>query len=84
MDRHTKYNYVHGKRGGEGEIYGRSNMETYTTMCKVDSQREFSVWLREPEQGLRSAWKSGMGREVEGRFMREGICAYLWLINVEV
>ena len=49
MDRHTKYNYVHGKRGGEGEIYGRSNMETYTTMCKVDSKREFAVWLR---QGL--------------------------------
>ena len=24
--------------GGEGEMYGRSNMETYIAMCKIDSQ----------------------------------------------
>ena len=30
-------------------MYRKSNMETYTTMCKVDSKREFAVWLR---QGL--------------------------------
>ena len=36
-----------GERGGEGEIYGESNMETYITVCKIDSQWEFSVWLRE-------------------------------------
>ena len=23
-----------GERGGEGEIYGKSNMETYITICK--------------------------------------------------
>ena len=23
---------------GEGEMYGESNMETYITMCKIDSQ----------------------------------------------
>ena len=38
--------------GGEGEIYGKSNMETYITMCKIDSQREFAVWLRKLNQGL--------------------------------
>ena len=27
-------------------MYGKSNMETYITMCKLDSQREFCVWLR--------------------------------------
>ena len=59
-------------------------METYTTMCKVDSQREFAVWLGEPEQELWSAWRGGIGREVGGRFKREGICTYLWLIHVEV
>ena len=32
-----------GKRGGEGEMYGKSNMETYITICKVDSQGEFAV-----------------------------------------
>ena len=28
----------HGEKGGEGEMYGESNMETYITMCKIDSQ----------------------------------------------
>ena len=32
-------------RGGEGEMYGKSNMETYITICKIDSQWEFAVWL---------------------------------------
>ena len=27
-------------------MYGKSNMETYITICKIDSQWEFSVWLR--------------------------------------
>ena len=26
-------------------MYGESNMETYITICKIDSQREFAVWL---------------------------------------
>ena len=29
--------------GGEGEMYGDSNMETYITICKRDSQWEFAV-----------------------------------------
>ena len=29
-----------------------SNMETYTAICKIDSQWEFSIWLRELKQGL--------------------------------
>ena len=28
---------------GEGEMYGKSNMETYGTICKIDSQWEFAV-----------------------------------------
>ena len=27
----------------EGEMYGESNMETYDTICKIDSQWEFDV-----------------------------------------
>ena len=27
-------------------------METYITVCKIDSQWEFAVWLRKPKQGL--------------------------------
>ena len=26
-------------------MYGKSNMETYITICKIDSQQEFAVWL---------------------------------------
>ena len=31
-NRHREYNYGHGERGGEGEMYGKSNMETYITI----------------------------------------------------
>ena len=33
-------------------MYGKSNMETYITICKIDSQWEFTVWLRKLKQGL--------------------------------
>ena len=33
-------------------MYGESNMETYITICKIDSQWEFAVCLRELKQGL--------------------------------
>ena len=33
-------------------MYGNSNMETYITICKIDSQRELAVWLRKVKQGL--------------------------------
>ena len=33
-------------------MYGESNMETYITICKIDSQREFAVCLRKLKQGL--------------------------------
>ena len=33
-------------------MYGKSNTETYITICKIDSRREFAVWLRKLKQGL--------------------------------
>ena len=33
-------------------MYGKSNMETYITICKIDNQQEFAVWLRKLKQGL--------------------------------
>ena len=44
--------YGHGKRGGEGEMYGKSNMEAYITICEIDGQQEFAIWLRKLKQGL--------------------------------
>ena len=31
--RHREWTYGHGERGGEGEMYGKSNMETY--ICEM-------------------------------------------------
>ena len=33
-------------------MHGKSNMETYITICKIDSQWEFAVWLRKLKKGL--------------------------------
>ena len=52
-NRHREQTYGHGDRGGEGETYGKSNMETYIiTICKIDSQQEFAVWLRKSNRAL--------------------------------
>ena len=57
-------------RGGEDEIYGKSNMETYITICKIDSQLEFAVWLRKVKQELCINLRGGMGQEMGGLFKR--------------
>ena len=48
---------------------GKSNMETYIPICKVDSQGEFAVWLRKLKQRLcinLERWDGeGDGREVQ-------------------
>ena len=36
-NRQREKTYGHGERGGEGEMYGESNMDTYITICKIDS-----------------------------------------------
>ena len=50
-------------------MHGESNMETYVTVCKVDSQQECAVWLRKLNQGLcvyLEVWKGeGDGGEVQ-------------------
>ena len=63
-NRHRKETYGRGERGGEGEMYGKSNMETYITICKIDSQQEFAVWLRNLKQGLCINLEEWDGREV--------------------
>ena len=58
-------------------MYGESNMETYITICKIDSQWEFAIWLRILKQGLSINLE---GCDGEG----DGIYVYLWLIHAEV
>ena len=66
--RHREQTYGHGERGGEGEMYGESDMEPYITICKIYSQWEFAVCLRKLKQRLcinLEGWDgSGDGREV--------------------
>ena len=43
-DRHREQIDKHGEgEEREGGLYGESNMETYITKCKIDSQWEFTV-----------------------------------------
>ena len=65
-------------------MYRMSNMEAYTTICKIDRQQEYAVWLRKLKQGLCINLEGWMGKEMGERFKREGTYVYLWLIRVEV
>ena len=68
-NRHREQTYGHGERGRECEMNGKSNMETYITICKIDSQWKFALWLRKLKQGLcinLERWdEEGDGREVQ-------------------
>ena len=57
---------------GRGEERGwdvwKDNIETYITICKIDSQLEFAVWLKKLKQGLYNVerWAGeGDGRKVQ-------------------
>ena len=67
------------ERGGEGEMHGKSNTETYITICKIDSQQEFSLWLRKLKQvfwtNLKGWDGEGQGREFQ---MRSGAFRVVW------
>ena len=57
--------------GGEGGMYEKSNMETYITICKIDSQWEFAIWLRKLNQGL-CINLEGWDEEGDRREVQEG------------
>ena len=59
-------------------------METYITVCKIESQYKFSVRLRKLKQGLCINLEGWDGEGDERKFQKEGIDIYLWLIHVEV
>ena len=51
-NRHREETY--GERGGQSEMYGVSNMETYIIICKIGNQWKFAVCLGELKQGSAS------------------------------
>ena len=68
-NRHREQTSGHEERGGEGEMCGKSNRETYITICKIDSQWEFAWgWCTGMTQ------RDGMGREAGGGFRMGNTC----------
>ena len=63
-------------------MYRKSNMETYITICKI-ANGNLLYDSGNSNRGSVSTWKGRMGREIGGRFIREGIYVYLWLIHVD-
>ena len=78
-NRHRRSTYGPCRWGGEvgeGEMYGESNMETYITICKIDSQWEFAVRLRELKQGL-CINLEGKDEEGDGKEVQDGGDIYI-------
>ena len=84
-NRCRKQTYGHGREEDSVRCMERVTWKTYITICKIDSQWEFSVWLRKLNKGsVGKLNKGGIGQEMGERFKREGISVFLWLIHVEV
>ena len=52
-------------------MYGKSNMEIYINICKIDSQQEFAIWFRKIKQGL-CINLEGWDEEGDGRDIQKG------------
>ena len=52
-------------------MYWESNLETYITICKIDSQQELAVWIRKLKLGL-CINLEGWGGEGAGREFQKG------------
>ena len=70
-NRHRELTYGHREMGGEGEMFGKNNMETYIAICKIDSQWEFAVWLRKLKKGF-CINLEGWDREEDWREFQKG------------
>ena len=69
------------ERGGEGEIHGKSNMEIYITICKIDSQWEFAVCLRKQTGALHQPRGVGCWGRWEGGSKGRGyMYTYGWFM----
>ena len=56
-------------------MYGENNLETYITICKIDSQWEFAVCFRKLKQGLCINLEGCGGEGDEREVQKEGdIC----------
>ena len=70
---------------GEGGMYRERKMEIYITICKTESQWEFSVWHRELKLGLANnleGWDGeGGGRDFQvGRDLGKPMADSYWCL----
>ena len=64
-------------------MYGKSDMETYITIHKINSQLGICCMAQETQTGaLYQPRGVGCGGRWERVSKREGIYVYLWLIHV--
>ena len=73
-------------QGGEGEdgTDGESSLETYTTICKTDSQWDVLCDLGSSHRGPVTTWRGETGEEMGGRLSREGTHRYLEPTHADV
>ena len=70
MEKQTLNLWTHGERGGDGVMYGKSDMEICITICKTDGQQEFAVWLWKLKHGLCINLEGWDGVEDEREFQK--------------
>ena len=61
----------HAERRREGEMYGKSNLETYITICKIDSQLGICCVAQETQTGALYQPR-GVAWEGDGKEFQEG------------
>ena len=61
-------------------MYGKTNMETYITVYKIDSQWEFAVWLKKLKQGLCMNLE-GWDGEGDGKEVQKGEDIYIYIFT---
>ena len=69
-NRHREQTYAHGQRGGEGEMYGKSNLATYITICKRQPTG-ICCMVQETQTGALYHPRAGDG-EGDGREVQKG------------
>ena len=71
--------------GGEGEMYGKSKWNLTLPYVNQIASGNLLYGSGNSNRGSISTWMSWMGgRGMRGKFKREGIYVYLWLIHVDV
>ena len=76
-NRHREQTHEHREKAGEGEMYGKSNMETYITICKTDSQLGICCMAQETQTGV--LYQSRGVGWVDGREVQKGGDIYVYL-----